>query len=69
MKIKRLGIVPGTWFDEKAHFITSNVFSSWQIIYRWIRLNEENPTVPFSLRNSRGKTISAGKYRIFDFTL
>ncbi len=39
-KIKRLGIVPGTWFDEKRYFIASNVFL-YDILYTvrfvWMR--------------------------------
>ena len=52
-KIKRLGIVPGTWFDEKGWFYNFKCIFSWQIIYCWICLNEENPTIPFLLYNSQ----------------
>jgi len=34
--IKRLCIVPGTWFDWKGAFYDFKCVFSWQIIYRWI---------------------------------
>ena len=40
-KMNRLGIVPGTWFDEKWHFIASNVFFHdilYTIRFVWMRI-------------------------------
>ena len=39
-KINRLGIVPGTWFDKKQHFVASNVFFHdilYTIRFVWMR--------------------------------
>ncbi len=38
--IKRLGIVPGTWFGEKGNFMTSNVFFHdilYTVRFVWMR--------------------------------
>jgi len=65
-KIEMLGIVPGTWFNKRVDVIISNN-SFHDILYTvGIRMNEENPMVPFSLCKTHGKATSGSKYCIFD---
>ena len=66
---KRLGIVPGTWFDEKWHFIASNVFFH-DILYtvRFVWMRRIQPSHFYYIICVGRQSLQANTI-FFDFTL